>query len=47
MQKILSLVMLAVVLTGCSSAPPPKQPDESNRQPVNKTLPPALKGIVK
>jgi uncharacterized lipoprotein len=38
MRKMILIATLAA-LAACSSPPKPKQPDESNWEPVNKTLP--------
>lgn len=47
MKKFTFVLMMAFVIAGCSSAPKPKEPDESNRQPVNKTVPAEVQGAVK
>lgn len=47
MLKFLSIVMVALLVSACSSAPKPKQPDESNRQAINKTMPPEVQGTLK
>lgn len=43
MKKVI-FMFLVVSLSACTSAPKPKQPDESNRQPVNKTMPVEVQG---
>ncbi|WP_081012129.1 lipoprotein [Pseudomonas syringae group genomosp. 3] len=47
MKKIAFALLITAMIAGCSSAPKPKEPDESNRQPVNKTVPAEVKGAVK
>ncbi|UXL41033.1 TrwH protein (plasmid) [Pseudomonas fragi] len=47
MKKITVFLLCACIVAGCSSAPKPKEPNESNREPVNKTVPVEVQGAVK
>jgi len=38
-KSIIIATLLLSVLAGCVAASHPKQPDESEREPVNKTIP--------
>ncbi|MFV0455600.1 MAG: hypothetical protein ACK5NQ_11525 [Pseudomonas sp.] len=46
-KNIVTALLVALIVSGCSSAPKPKQPDESNRQPINKTMPAEVQGAIK
>jgi PBP1b-binding outer membrane lipoprotein LpoB len=46
-KNITFLLLCACFVAGCSSAPKPKEPNESNREPVNKTVPVEVQGAVK
>lgn len=43
MRNIIIVSLTAIFLAGCAGAPMPKQPDERNRVPVNKTVPDEIK----
>ncbi|HDQ4405525.1 TPA: TrwH protein [Pseudomonas aeruginosa] len=47
MKKFAVLLLSVCIVAGCSTAPKPKEPDESNRQPVNKTVPLEVQGAIK
>lgn len=36
------LLLYVTALTACATPPAPKYPDETNRVPINKVLPPEL-----
>ncbi|WP_332060087.1 TrwH protein [Bartonella sp. CB74] len=39
MKSIISTILIASLLSACLVAPKPKQPNNQNRVPVNKTIP--------
>ncbi|MBX4335913.1 TrwH protein [Bartonella raoultii] len=39
MKPIISIVLIAGLLSACALAPKPKQPNNWNRVPINKTVP--------
>ncbi|EIJ6113766.1 TrwH protein [Salmonella enterica] len=39
MKSIIFAILMAGMLSACSTAPKPKQPSDWNRVPVNKTVP--------
>ncbi|EBC1886519.1 TrwH protein [Salmonella enterica] len=39
MKNIILAILTTSLLSACASAPKPKQPNEWNREPVNKTVP--------
>ncbi|GAA4657769.1 membrane lipoprotein lipid attachment site-containing protein [Bartonella pachyuromydis] len=39
MKKIIFAILIASILSACGLAPKPKQPNNWNRIPINKTIP--------
>ncbi|WP_330168323.1 membrane lipoprotein lipid attachment site-containing protein [Bartonella grahamii] len=43
MKKIIFAILIANILSACALAPKPKQPNDRNRVPINKTIPAEIK----